>query len=102
MGTEWLPSPLRLQQPPFHGDCCEWALYIHTYIQALEKQIYIEWEERWISNNAYRRQKKFCPKPHKNRAKIILKMKRPEIKALIEIITGQNNLNCMERKDLYV
>ena len=40
----------------------------------------------------------FYPKPHRNKAKSILKLKGTEIKTLIEIITGQNNLNYMNNK----
>ena len=49
--------------------------------------------------NAYRMTKIFYPKPHSNKAKCKLKLERTEIKILIEIITGQNNLNYMNNKE---
>ena len=69
-----------------------------AYKQALKTQIYEEWEQRWINDNAYRMTKIFYPKPHSNEAKCILKLKRTEIKTHIEIITGQNNLDYMNNK----
>ena len=74
---------IRINTPP------SWA----AYKQALKTQIYEEWEQRWINDNAYRMTKIFYPRPHSNKAKYILKLKRTEIKTRIEIITGQNNLN---------
>ena len=51
-----------------------------------------------MDENAYRMTKVSYPKPNCNKAKHILKLKRPEIRLLIEIITGQNNLNYMNIK----
>ena len=69
-----------------------------AYKQALKTQIYEEWEQRWINDNAYRMTKIFYPKPHSNKAKCILKLKKTEIKTVIKIISGQNNLNYMNNK----
>ena len=81
-------AAIRINTPP------SWA----AYKQALKAKIYEEWEQRWINDNAYRMTKIFYPKPHSNKAKYKLKLKRTEIKTLIEIITGQNNLNYMNNK----
>ena len=40
----------------------------------------------------------FYPKPDSSRAKTILKLNRGKLKTLIELITGQNNLNYMNNK----
>jgi len=40
----------------------------------------------------------FYPKPDSNKAKKILKLNRGQLKKLIELITGQNNLNYMNNK----
>ena len=31
---------------PFHGDCCEWALYIHTYIPIPYKDMSVQLDEK--------------------------------------------------------
>ena len=55
-------------------------------------------ERRWTNDNAYRMTKIFYPKPDSNKAKKILKLNRGQLKKLIELITGQNNLNYMNNK----
>ena len=69
-----------------------------TYKQAIKAKIYDEWEHRWTNDNAYRMTKIFFPSPHSNKDKIILKLCRPDLRTLVEIITGQNNLNYMNNK----
>ena len=49
-------------------------------------------------DNAYRMTKIFYPKPDSNKAKKILKLNRGQLKKLIELVTGQNNLNYMNNK----
>ena len=68
------------------------------YKAQLKKEIYIEWEQRWTNNTAYRMTKIFYPKPDSNKAKKILKLNRGQLKTLIGQITGQNNLNYMNNK----
>ena len=50
------------------------------------------------NDNAYRMTKIFYPKPDSNKAKKILKLNRGQLKKLIELVTGQNNLNYMNNK----
>ena len=40
----------------------------------------------------------FYPKPDSNKAKKVLKLNCGQLKKLIELITGQNNLNYMNNK----
>ena len=40
----------------------------------------------------------FYPKPDSNKAKNILKLNRGQLKTLIKLITGQNNLNYLNKK----
>ena len=53
-------AAIRINTPP------SWAVYK----QALKTQIYEEWEQRWIHDNAYRMTKIFYPKPHSNKANV--------------------------------
>ena len=71
-----------------------WAFYKTELKQA----IYLEWEQRWYNDNAYRMTKIFYPKPDSNKSKAILKLSRQQLKTFIEIITGQNNLNYLNNK----
>ena len=68
------------------------------YKAQLKEDIYNEWARRWTNDNAYRMTKIFYPKPDSNKAKKILKLNRGQLKKLIELITGQNNLNYMNNK----
>ena len=68
------------------------------YKAQLKEDIYTEWERRWTNDNAYRMTKIFYPKPDSNKAKKILKLNREQLKKLIELVTGQNNLNYMNNK----
>ena len=43
----------------------------------------------------------FYPQPDSNKAKKILKLNRGQLKKLIELVTGQNNLNYMNNKVVY-
>ena len=63
------------------------------YKAQLKGEIYNKWEQRWTNDNAYRMMKIFYPKPDTNKAKKVLKLNRRQLKTLIELITGQNNLN---------
>ena len=81
-------SEIRLKTPP----SCS------TYKQEVKNKIYSEWELRWTADNAYRMIKKIFPKPHCTKSKEILHLKRTEIKTLVEVISGQNNLNYMNNK----
>ena len=76
-------SAIRLKTPP------SWS----TYKQEIKEIFYTEWEHRWTADNAYRTTKNFFPRPHSIKSKTILHLKRNEIKTLVEVITGQNNLN---------
>ena len=58
-------AAIRINTPP------SWAVYK----QALKTQIYEEWEQKWINDNACRMTKIFYPKPHSNKAKCILELK---------------------------
>ena len=64
----------------------------------LKEKIYTKWKEKWLLDPAYRMTKIFYPEPHSTKAKTLLKLNRTELKTLVEVITGQNNLNYINNK----
>ena len=56
------------------------------------------WKDEWINNPTCRLSKNFLPYPCKNKSKDILKLARGQMRRLIELITGQNNLNYVQSK----
>ena len=60
--------------------------------------IYKLWKEEWSTNNTCRLSKNFLPYPDKNKSKEILKLSRSQMRRLLELITGQNNLNYVQSK----
>ena len=50
-----------------------------------------------ISNTSYRMMRNFYPGPNSIKAKKILKLSRQDLKLFVEIITGQNNLNYLNK-----
>ena len=66
--------------------------YSH-FKSALWEVMYNIWGREWTDNPTCRLSKNFLPKPCKRKSKEILKLSRSQMRCLIEIITGQNNLN---------
>ena len=56
------------------------------------------WKEEWINNPTCRLSKNFLPYPDKNKSKELLKLSRSQMRRLLELITGQNNLNYVQSK----
>ena len=71
--------------------------YSH-FKQELADLTYKFWTDEWVSRNTCRLSKKFLPSPSKNKSKEILKLSRSQMRRLIELITGQNNLNYVKSK----
>ena len=51
-----------------------------------------------MAHDSCRLSKNFLPYPDKNKSKEIIKLSRSQTRRLIEIITGQNNLNYAQSK----
>ena len=64
----------------------------------ITKAIYDIWDERWANLESCRMTKIFYPTVHKGKAKKLLELSRKQSRRLIEIITGQNNLNYVQNK----
>ena len=60
--------------------------------------IYSLWENEWNLSPTGRLSKNLLPKPSKAKSKEILQLSRSQMRHLIEIITGQNNLNYTQSK----
>ena len=61
--------------------------------------IYAEWIKEWNADNKkFKHTKEFFPIMDPKRSKSLLKLKRSELKMLIEIITGHNNFRCFSDK----
>ena len=60
--------------------------------------MYKIWEDEWTSNLTCRHSKNFLPRPDKNKSREILQLYRSQMRRLIELITGQNNLNYVQSK----
>ena len=58
----------------------------------LKESIYQKWSHRWESESAYRMTKIFYTRPCADKAKHKIKLQRPKLSKLVELITGQNNL----------
>ena len=71
--------------------------YSH-FKQELSDLTYRFWKDEWENHNTCRLSKNFLPFPNKNKSKEILKLSRYQMRRLIEIITGQNNLNYVQSK----
>ena len=71
--------------------------YSH-FRQELANVTYKLWTDEWVSHNTCRLSKNFLPFPSKNKSKEILKLSRSQMRRLIELITGQNNLNYVQSK----
>ena len=56
------------------------------------------WKDEWSTNSTCRLSKNFLPYPDKNKSKEILKLSRSQMRRLLELITGQNNLNYVQSK----
>ena len=57
-----------------------------------------EWNSEWCQESSCRMTKIFYPTVHKGKAKELCNMARDKSRRLIEIITGQNNLNYIQNK----
>ena len=73
--------------PPFSG--------IKT---KLTTGIYSAWTTEWQKEGSCRMTKIFYPEAHKNKARELCSLSRDRSRRLIEIITGQNNLNYVQNK----
>ena len=60
--------------------------------------IYKLWTDKWLTQKTCRPLKNFLPFPCKNESKEILRLSRSQIRRLLELITGQNNLNYVQNK----
>ena len=77
-----------------HGICPPYSYFK----QALWEVMYNIWEREWNNSRTCRLSKNFLPKPSKAKSKEILQLSRSQMRRLIEIITGQNNLNFIQSK----
>ena len=65
----------------------------------IKTAIYAEWIHLWqTDDNKYKHTKIFFPRMEPKYSKQILKLSRPDLKLLIEIITGHNNLKSFSTK----
>ena len=56
------------------------------------------WADEWSRQQTCRLSKNFLPFPCKRKSKEILKLSRSQMRRLLELITGQNNLNYVQSK----
>ena len=71
----------------------------HSYFKRqLSAGIYDKWAEIWLEQNTCRMTKIFYPYPHKGKSRELLHLSRKQSRRLIEIVTGQNNLNYIQNK----
>ena len=56
------------------------------------------WKDEWTTNTTCRLSKNFLPYPSKSKSKEILQLSRSQMRRLLELITGQNNLNYVQSK----
>ena len=71
----------------------------HSFFKlSLWEAIYEDWKTRWQNEPTCRMTKLFYPGPHKRKAKTVTKLSRNKSRRLIEIVTGQNNLNYIQNK----
>ena len=66
--------------------------YSHFKTQ-LSNTMYKLWKDEWINQPTCRLSKNFLPFPCKRKSKEILQLSRSQMRRLLELITGQNNLN---------
>ena len=71
--------------------------YSHFKKQLLDTT-YALWKDEWSTQQTCRLSKNFLPYPSKHKSKEILSLSRSQMRRLIEIITGQNNLNYVQSK----
>ena len=65
----------------------------------IKTAIYSEWITQWKSDpNTYKHTKLFFPIMDPNYSKKILKLNRTDLKLLIEVLTGHNNLKYFSTK----
>ena len=64
----------------------------------LNQRIVEEWNDEWCRDESCRMTKIFYPTVHKGKAKELCNLSRDKSRMLIEIITGQNNLNYIQNK----
>ena len=64
----------------------------------LAREINEAWITEWRNEGSCRMSKIFYPEPHKSKAKELCNLSRDKSRRLIEIITGQNNLNYIQNK----
>ena len=60
--------------------------------------IYKIWATEWQTHPTCRLSKNFLPKPDRNKSKQILHLSRGQMRRLIELISGQRNLNYVQNK----
>ena len=67
-------------------------LYSHT------ETTYKLWTTEWTNQPTCKLSKNFLPFPSKHKRKEILKLSSSQMRRLVELITGQNNLNYVQSK----
>ena len=60
--------------------------------------MYKIWSTEWQSHPTCRLSKKILPHPDRNKSKQILNLSRGQMRRLLELITGQSNLNYVQSK----
>ena len=71
----------------------------HTYTKKiLWDYTYALWKHDWINDSTCRMSKLFLPEPNKSKSKQLMALSRGQMRRLIEIITGHNNLNYFQNK----
>ena len=77
-----------------HGISPPYSHFKHN----LWEVMYNIWGREWNNNPTCRLSKKILPTPCKRKSKEILMLSRSQMRRLLELITGQNNLNYVQSK----
>ena len=71
----------------------------HSYTKKkLWEYTYNLWTTEWENDKTCRMTKLFLPQPDKNKSKQLMALSRGQMRRLIELITGHNNLNYFQSK----
>ena len=80
--------------PTVHGIMLPYS-YFKTQVTNVTYKL---WADYWSKQQTCRLSKNFLPFPCKRKSKEILKLSRSQMRRLLELITGQNNLNYVQSK----
>ena len=80
--------------PNVHGIMLPYS-YFKTQVNNVTYKL---WADEWQQQSTCRLSKNFLPFPCKQKSKEILKLSRSQMRRLLELITGQNNLNYVQSK----